>query len=58
MSINIEDKQIEGSIVVRSHKENPEWVEVYSTSDGESLAFPKDLIDDVVDALMLHRGDR
>jgi len=65
ISIRIEDDNIlnggvmEGSILINIHKDNPDWVEISSSlNEKEVITFPKSLLDDLVDALMLVRGDQ
>ena len=50
---------MEGSILINIHKDNPDWVEISSSlNEKEVITFPKSLLDDLVDALMLVRGDQ
>jgi hypothetical protein len=65
ISIRIEDDNIlnggvmEGAILIKIHNDNPDWVQISSSiNEGECISFPKNLLDDVVDALMLVRGDQ
>lgn len=50
---------MEGALLIKIHNDNPDWVQISSSiNEGELISFPKSLIDDMVDALMLVRGDQ
>lgn len=58
ISVRLENRDFEPAIIVRTHKDNPDFVEIMESIDGQAVAFPKDMIDDVLNALCIHRDNR
>jgi hypothetical protein len=54
IQIRIEDgREMDGAILVRTSRDNEEWIEICSSETGEGIVFPNSLIADMIKALTI-----